>query len=65
MKKQLLLLGLILGVLLASCFPLLAQGQEELPPRIKNIRVMDPLKYPGKAIRKKIDGMVKVEIEVD
>lgn len=34
-------------------------------PVITNIEHFDPLKYPLKAIRKKIEGAVKVEIEVD
>ncbi|MDX2247703.1 MAG: TonB family protein [Bacteroidia bacterium] len=35
------------------------------PPKIKNIDVLDPVKYPLKAVTKKIEGTVKVEIEVD
>lgn len=41
---------------------------EDLPftkPKIKNIDALDPVKYPLKAVTKKIEGTVRVEVEVD
>jgi TonB family protein len=42
--------------------------KRELPviaPKAQNIEILDPLKYPLKAVRKKIEGKVVVDIEVD
>ncbi|MEO1451325.1 MAG: energy transducer TonB [Bacteroidota bacterium] len=35
------------------------------PPVLTNVEHFDPLKYPLKAVRKKIEGVVKIEIQVD
>lgn len=35
------------------------------PAKITFIEALDPLKYPGKAIRKGIEGTVSIEIRVD
>ena len=36
-----------------------------IAPKAQNIEILDPLKYPLKAVRKKIEGSVVVDIEVD
>ncbi|MEM7373321.1 MAG: energy transducer TonB [Bacteroidota bacterium] len=64
MKSPTLFFGLLL-LIMGTCVSLYAQDNSSLPPRVKNITVLDPLKYPSKAIRKGIKGLVKVEIEVD
>lgn len=57
---------ILLFVCLAA--PFYVKGQTDttlLNPVVQNIEVFDPLKYPLKAIRKKIEGAVVVEVEVD
>lgn len=65
MKKQLFLVVCWIGLIIFSPHVLFAQNQSEQAPRISNIEILDPLSYPGKAIRKGIEGLVKVEIEVN
>lgn len=65
MKKRLLLVVCWMGILFLSKNSLLAQSTSDLPPRVSNITVLDPLSYPGKAIRKGIEGPVEIEIEVN
>lgn len=55
----------LLAFIFIGQLTLFAQNTSPLPPRVKNISVLDPMKYPAKAIRKGIEGIVKVEIEVD
>ncbi|MEZ4828876.1 MAG: TonB family protein [Bacteroidia bacterium] len=40
-------------------------GLDFTKPKIRNIDVLDPVKYPLKAVSKKIEGVVRVEVEVD
>ncbi|MEZ4774165.1 MAG: TonB family protein [Bacteroidia bacterium] len=67
---------LLIGFLL---FPVILFSQTETPemrkteeselpftkPKIKNIDALDPVKYPLKAVSRKIEGAVRVEVEVD
>lgn len=65
MKKRFLLRVCWIGIFYLSSAYLLGQSSTDLPPRVSNITVLDPLSYPGKAIRKGIEGAVKIEIEVN
>ena len=65
MKIITLLFSACLLLFSFSAFAPSPDSAQEIPPRIKNVDVLDPLKYPLKAVRKKIDGLVKVEVEVD
>lgn len=65
MKNRFLLVVCWMGIYVLFTPCLSGQSSSDTPPRVSNIAVLDPLSYPGKAIRKGIEGLVKIEIEVN
>ncbi|GAB4416133.1 MAG: hypothetical protein OHK0039_25330 [Bacteroidia bacterium] len=54
----------LLSLLLLLAAPLAAQD-DTAAPKLKNHETLDPLKYPGKALRQSAEGTVVLEVEVD
>lgn len=51
--------------LFSLLLPCLAAAQAPIAPKLRNYEALDPVKYPGKAIRQELQGTVVVEISVD